>query len=486
LSAAREAQLLCALLFCSYAYFYQSGNWNQNSRLDLTRAIVERGTLRIDDFHENTGDKTIVGGHWYSNKAPGQSLAAVPAHALLRPLVRSVGIAPDSARGVEAIGYWLTLVTASLPTVLAAWCLFHVALALGASVGGARFATLAFGLGTPAWAYATLFWGHPLAAGCMMAAFAAALALRRGVGPPRLLALVVGLGGGWATVTEYPAAAAAAAIAALALSGDRARMRQIAAWVAASGGACAAVLLGYQRLAFGHALETPMKSYFALVGYAAWGPPRWSSLVEILFSSYRGLLPLAPLLALAPFGFVLAGVRREARAPSLVALGVVASFVLMNICFTTPHGGWTYGPRYIGPALPFLCLPLALLWSEASRVLRGALALLLAYGVALSLIAVATMPMPPNDFRRPVEELLWPAFRDGDLALNHQGLLETLGMPGLLRTHQIPRKAWNLGMLVGLSGHASLVPLYLLWALGGVALWRQGRSTAPSASAMRV
>lgn len=49
-----RALLLFSVIFVSYAYFYEGAGWNQNSRLDMVRAIVEQGTLRIDAFHEDT------------------------------------------------------------------------------------------------------------------------------------------------------------------------------------------------------------------------------------------------------------------------------------------------------------------------------------------------------------------------------------------------------------------------------------------------
>lgn len=55
-----RALLISATLLSSYAYFYESGGWNAQSRLDLTRAIVERRTINIDSYHENTGDKAFL------------------------------------------------------------------------------------------------------------------------------------------------------------------------------------------------------------------------------------------------------------------------------------------------------------------------------------------------------------------------------------------------------------------------------------------
>ena len=66
----RDMLLVGAALLVAQAYFYQGGGWNQNSRFDLARALVERGGVRIDDYAQNTGDKAVFEGHTYSDKAP--------------------------------------------------------------------------------------------------------------------------------------------------------------------------------------------------------------------------------------------------------------------------------------------------------------------------------------------------------------------------------------------------------------------------------
>src|SRR5262249_6840303 len=85
-------------------------------------------------------------------------------------------------------------------------------------------------------------------------------------------------------------------------------------------------------------------------------------------------------------------------------------------------------------------------------------------GGALALVGVSTMAQPPADFRRPVTELLLPAFLDGDLALNTQRFTDGGANGGALRAHVDPKAAWNLGMKIGLAGHASLAPLAIVWA----------------------
>src|SRR5580658_7115115 len=214
-----RALLIFAVTFFSYAYFYEGAGWNQNSRFDLVRSIVEQGTLRNDDFQRNTEDKAYANGHYYSDKAPGLALLAVPAAWAGRALLRVPGVDPASPRGLVDLAYWVTVWAVALPMAAACACLFWVAMELGCSVSASAFAVLALGLATPMWAYSTLFWGHALAGACLVFAFACALRLRGDVNSAGAMpwGLALGLTAGWATVTEYPSAPASAIVAGLAL-----------------------------------------------------------------------------------------------------------------------------------------------------------------------------------------------------------------------------------------------------------------------------
>src|SRR4051812_27733275 len=96
----RTLWILGVVLFASYAYFYQAGGWNQNSRFAMVRAILERHTLQIDAYQLHTGDRAFHDGHYYSDKAPGQSLMALPAAAVSRGLARAVGVDPEGFAGL--------------------------------------------------------------------------------------------------------------------------------------------------------------------------------------------------------------------------------------------------------------------------------------------------------------------------------------------------------------------------------------------------
>lgn len=71
--------LLFISFFIVYTIFIQWNGWDENSRYFLTRAIVDEGHLSIDSFANQTSDRTLYNGHYYSDKDPGTSFfAAIP------------------------------------------------------------------------------------------------------------------------------------------------------------------------------------------------------------------------------------------------------------------------------------------------------------------------------------------------------------------------------------------------------------------------
>ena len=171
--------ILGAALFLSCAYFYEAGGWNQNSRFDMVRAVVGHRTLQIDRFAANTGDKAVHDGHIYSDKAPGVALSAIPFVEVASRILRAWGVDPESPGGVTALSYVATVIVSGLSTALAGVCLALTAEALFGSASAGLLVAVAFALGTPAWAYATLLMGHALATSCVVFAFGAAVALGR-------------------------------------------------------------------------------------------------------------------------------------------------------------------------------------------------------------------------------------------------------------------------------------------------------------------
>ena len=470
-----RALLIAAVVFVSYAYFYQGGGWNQNSRFDLVRAVVERGTLRIDAYHENTGDKAFASGHYYSDKAPGLALLAVPIAEAMRPLLRAGGVDPTSPRGLVALSYFVTVCAVALPMAVACAVLFLIGFWLDSDVSAAAFGALALGLATPIWAYSTLFWGHALAAACLVFGFAFALRLGRSQNHDVLMGLGVGLTAGWATVTEYPAAPAAVILAILALAvvwkDGWPRRWSTALGISMGASVCIAVLLIYQFRVFGSAFQPSYTYYPAGAfpwmkhGYMGVTYPRIDVALKLLFGCRRGLLFVAPVALAAPFGLRWLWKQPNGRAAAAAAAAIAVYYFLFNASFVVWAAGWSYGPRYLAAGLPLLSVGLAPAWSKARPFWRGALAFAAACGGCFGLMAVSTTAQPPDEFRCALFQLFWPSFWAGKLSLNQQSML-TISEDPTGHAHG----AFNLGELAGLHGLASLIPLLAAWGLAAF-LW---------------
>jgi hypothetical protein len=482
--ASRPSTALVALLLGIYAYFYQAGGWNQNSRFDLVRAAVERRSLRIDGYEGNTGDASTRGGHWYCDKAPGSSVLCIPTYAAMYVVA---GAPRQVSPSWLAWAAWLSIVVAvGVPSAIAAAFLARLAHQLGLGPNASMVVALGWGLASMALPYATLLYGNQIAADLTIIAFALLVEARHGAAAAtagRMLA--VGALLGFAVASEYPAALIAAPIGVYALfvAGGRP-----AAWALLGAAIPLAGLLSYHAAAFGGPFAFPYE-------YSVWKEPRtgwfmgigrpvgWA-LRNTLFSEYRGLLFTTPWLALAlPGGLLLA--RRHAAEVAVSAWAVIA-FLWLNSSIAPWHGGWAAGPRYVVPMLPFAAALAGGVVLEVARAVasprsherRGGLVAaalvggLLALSAANMFAATAVKPEIPMTWSRPYAEFVWPSFRAGELSVSTQTIDMVDNPPGGAR------QAWNLGMKWGLDGHASLVPLYV-WAAACTAwlVWTLRRPT---------
>ena len=98
------------ILLGSYAYFWQARDWNSASRLMLTYAVVDRGTISIDGLEDQTHDRALFRGRYYTDKLPGFSILATGPYVLAK-LVFRLPDHPLKARGFAywPADYWVTL-----------------------------------------------------------------------------------------------------------------------------------------------------------------------------------------------------------------------------------------------------------------------------------------------------------------------------------------------------------------------------------------
>jgi hypothetical protein len=477
-------------LLCTFAFFVGPPAWNQNSRLALTRALVEHGDVAIDDWHATTGDKSWRDGHFYSDKAPGVSLLAVLPYAgfhvfrratgtelpsvrviPLDPAIAAAGLTPepDAREPGDRLAYnsatlmalWLCrMFTISLPTLLAGALFYLVMLReLGGRWREATWASLIWLLATPTLGYACGFYGHQLVGSLLFASFALIVLADRQPEQPRLGAGLVWLIGallGWAVLCEYTAAVPAALIVAWASWRHGVRL---GLGLVLAGLPWALVLAGYHTWAFGSPLATGYDFVYLkefadgmAVNYGI-GAPNLAVLGQLTFGSYRGLFYLSPVLLLASWGLVVRLVEQARQASSsnssshgaplragdlVLALAIVAWYLLLNSAYYMWDGGASLGPRHAVPMLAFLAIGLgpALRWFPTATLLLGAVSC-----VHMALITAAGPEAPSHG--NPIWTYAW------------QRLFEPTS----------PGAATTLGRLLGLSGPMSFIPLLALWWL---------------------
>src|SRR5690606_29107726 len=160
----------------------------------------------------------------------------------------------------------------------------------------------------------------------------------------------------------------------------------------------------------------------------------------LTFGAYRGLFYFSPVLLLAAWGLCRDVGTNDpwVRTTRLLALGVCAYFVLLNAGYYMWDGGAAMGPRHMVPMLPFLALGLPTA-RRAAPLVFGALAFV---SVGQTLLATAASPEAAQ-----YGNAIW------EYAFGR--VLGRLPGPDVGAT--------NLGLLLGLPGPLSLVPLVGLW-----------------------
>lgn len=460
----RRELLLFVLLLFSFSYFFPRwASWGQNSRMDLVMAVVDKGTLSIDDYHENTGDAALFEGHYYTEKSIGPSLLAIPFYQVFKVLTNLPPIAElmtrlASSRALQTtlleggtgltsdklyFAMALTFVTffvICIPSTILVLLFYRF---LGDFLYDERqrlFLTLAFALCTMVFPYSNMFFQHQLGSCALFSAFYMLYNMRRGMLSWRWL-WVVGLLFSLALITEYPTVLIAAVLFVYAVYflPDK---RQLF-WMFVGGAPLILVMAAYNYAIF----RTPLPlGYLYDPNYTEWHHtglvtvtyPKLDVLWNITFSPYRGVFFLSPFLLLAVPGFIYFWRVKKHRPEFFVSLINVVSFLMFNASSVVWWGGFAVGPRYLIPMLPYLTFSISFFLAKVGRIVW---AQVLTYGlVIVSGLVVWTETVSGQSFPdftpNPLFDYSLPRFLSGDIAR-------------------------NVGMVFGLSRWNSLVPVVI-------------------------
>jgi len=411
-------------------------NPQDGTRYELTRHLVLHHSLTIEP---QLFDRAVHDGRTYSDKAPGMSFLAVPAYVVERGL--GVARAPrDWAREGDLSLWGIHVFSGGLLFLACAFLLGRAAEALVPGTGALTVAT--FGTATLAAPLAATLFEHDAAAFWAFAGFLAAWGL-----PGRGRLVLAGACLGIAVLFQYAAAIAAVAVALYAAW----RTGRRVGWLLL-GALPPALLLGaYDRAAFGspfHLSYRYVANRYAESqrhGFFGIGVPTAGGLRETLVGS-RGLLVFSPVLAAAAAGVWLMW-RSGLRAEAAVVAAVTVAFTCSNAGYFLPYGGNSPGPRFLGPALPFLLLGLPY---TARRLPRTTLALALVSAILTT-----------------CQSLTW--------ALRPEG-------GGVIPAHPLDVLAKTVWSFVGLDrlqgGALAIAAAVAAVGLGGVALLREKGTSA--------
>ena len=419
--------LLFITILVSYGYFIHfigMESWNVSSRLDLVYSLAEYGSFRIDPYHKNTGDKVYYDGHYYSDKAPGPSLSAVPAYLLLKRL----GV--DSEKYMR---YGLTLLIIGIPSALGAVLLYWITgIFKDITIRSRVMVALIYALGTLAFPFSTIFYGHQLAASASIAAFFILLMMKEGRWRESSLLLILsGFLSGYGFISDYPAGISMVLLAVYALVILKRKSGMISWLIGVS--IPIVFILYYNYTCFGSPLVSSYslhQTYSHSKGLLGIAWPTLDALWGITFSSYRGIFYQSPVLLLSFPGFYLLYRRRENRAEFGLFLMIVLGFFFFNSGYAYWDGVGSVGARFLIPAIPFLVLPL----SRSIKRWPLQVTLLGILSIIIMLIITAVEPRAEWKVRSPFFYFSIFLFLKGYLAE-------------------------NLGMIFGLKGISSVIPL---------------------------
>jgi hypothetical protein len=399
------------LLFLVLAVTVDNHNNNANpyARFATLMAVAEDHSLAIDVYQGTTCDwARTPDGRYYSNKAPGPTLMALPFYLPMDALV--VAHAKDRKlrdalrlEGRAALLDYLAIGLQAIPFALLVMLAASLLAARGVSRPAIELCALAMLFGNTASLLMNMYYGHGTAA-VLTLGLAFALLDRR--------LFLAGLLFGLDVLTDYGTALFLPILLAIVLvpSGRDIKTGLARLGRFALGGlGPLLVFAAYHAYCFGGPFTLPNKYqnpvFVDTHAKGLWGVinflPSPSIAYELLFGAKRGLLVTQPwvlLLAalLLPWAWLRRGwtaQRREAtRLMAPLAFGGFLVLFAMNASFGGWHGGVCPGPRYLGAILPLLGFVLGLCYDTFPKPVRIALWLSVLPALALFIIIWAGDP----------------------------------------------------------------------------------------------
>ncbi len=345
----RAARLVFLFSLCLYAATTGGSMATDIMTYEVTKAIVEQNSVALPYNVFGMEAHRGVDRRYYAPYGIGHALYSVPFYMLGRAADHFTEGSIGRSESVRKAGMTLGSVVAAAISV---WLMFWFAFALTGRSGPSVMTALSLGCATALWPYAKFGFNAPLATLCVLAAVYAAW---HGARSRQVHTLVLsGVGIGVALLVRHELVLISLPIALWLVLESwpdwRRALRQIS--MVATPAVVAVVITGYYNwIRFGNVFDT---------GYLRDHTAGFSSFFEgalgLLFSPGGSLFLYSPLLILG--AVALYELTRHDRNLGILLGGVS----LVMFCFYASLEHWdadrSYGPRYLLPLAPMLCLPL--------------------------------------------------------------------------------------------------------------------------------
>lgn len=475
----RTEYLLFLLIIFVAGYFHNVNLANQNARLDSIYSVVEKDhnlpLFSIDKYifdaknGGNTIDWSYYNGHYYSNKAPGSLLIGIPAYFLIYHIENLFQIDQTNPIIEFLNTYLLNLFLSIIPLAIACVFFFRILLSQSVKTRNALTISISLVLCTALLPFNTHIWGNTISTSFSV------IALYYLLKSDKRSLLLSGFFLALTASIEYLTIIVSIILFLYAVY----KYRKSAIWLIV--GALPIVLLTmcYHYICFDSPFTlstTYSNPVFAdnTLFLNMFGFPKLEVLYELTLGVRRGIFVSMPILLISIYSFIMWFWSKKNLSLAVVSISIISIFLLLNSSFNGWHGGSTILSRYLFPTIPFFFLSFIYTFPVKKffgKVLTSVLAIVsFSNMLVVSSICTSAEDNHPN----PLFGNYYGMFLEGSLS--------PFGFPIRLQALDNNWKLYheysssNFGLILGLNGLYSLLPLILISSIVAYFLFKSAKN----------
>ncbi|MDD5688054.1 MAG: hypothetical protein PHE88_09520 [Elusimicrobia bacterium] len=376
----QKNKLVLIILFFSYLLFLPpTSDDNERSRLALTYSIVDTHTFNIDKYEKLTIDKAYKDGHYYTDKAPGISLLAVPVYAVLR--IFNFPPAPK-----PAYRYIFAVLFSAIPTIILVFYIYKFLLSITIEEKTAKLILIAYSLATIAFPFSLVFYPYQIVSLYLFISFFLIFNKNN--------YFYSGLLCGLAIISDYTVIPVFLYFTVYIYCTNKKSIGKYLTGIIPS-----LLILGiYNKLCFGNPFligynyesvsqfrSEMSKGLFGITTF------NFNNFFKITISSYRGLFFYSPWLI-----FVFLGVKTfysTYKKEFFLFSTIIIYFFILCASYWNINGGEIIGPRILLPMLPFLVV-----FAGFAKKTRGLYLLILLSFIIIFSVVSSDIHLPEGEY----------------------------------------------------------------------------------------